>query len=531
MAVTITKEAGGYLDNCLRITCTAGISGSAVQAVLTAGNTYRVAGFARSNGVRVPSLGDLASVFWRGSSSTDWQSIDVIFIATSTMIFFNCDPNVSAGYVEFDTFNIINMTDSCDSWSIGNDALVSKLQDDPYAGNQYMRVKYNATSYPYAYQTVLAIGVEYHLVAHARGNGIDTTPMIKDGANILWQGTTSNNWQAIDLTFTAISTDLEIYAHCIATGHADFDHMSLTDLTIDARLDLVNLGAINECSPYGRNFLFPQSSYLMSSSMPIIDSKTFTFAFVCKIANTDGIEVLLTHDDINEPIKCWVETDRIRFKLYDGTEDHEISCAIDKAWACIVCKSVYDGINTTFSIYKNGVLESTDVFKGVQADVAFENLHIGKNTVAISTPKISNGLYIFNGPKTDAWVESFNSIMQAQINNLSDALAYSSLTEIDGGHYTGINGIELSDPVIDNIYRTYCYAKVFSTYAKPTIPGIYQFIQNTFNKKAEVYSVATGYVTVELHEYFTGFERVILRNYAPISAGMNLEIINWPYET
>ncbi len=105
---------------------------------------------------------------------------------------------------------------------------------------------------------------------------------------------------------------------------------------------------------------------------------------------------------------------------------------------------------------------------------------------------------------------------------------FSSLSALDGGVLTSLNGLPTETPASDDIYRDYLKAKVKATYSKSTIPAIYEFIKFVFSIESEIRSPDIGYVTVELATALTGAQRRIIERLAPVSAGVSLEIINWP---
>ena len=104
---TLTKETNNphYGTQCLRVTATAATANFAYQQVISPNSTYRVTGWARSDGTNVPLVGDWATgARWTGTTSTDWQYFDLTFTPTSslatrlTLGSYGADGN----YVEFD---------------------------------------------------------------------------------------------------------------------------------------------------------------------------------------------------------------------------------------------------------------------------------------------------------------------------------------------------------------------------------------------------------------------------------------------
>lgn len=111
-SATLTKETtspkGGTRN--LKIAYNAVNNPYAKQASLLVNRRYRITGFARSNGSVIPSLQDgLSVVLWTGTASTDWQDFDVTFDATTTDVLLYSDAT-GAGYVEFDTMDIVQIS-------------------------------------------------------------------------------------------------------------------------------------------------------------------------------------------------------------------------------------------------------------------------------------------------------------------------------------------------------------------------------------------------------------------------------------
>jgi len=65
-----------------------GSYGYARQTILTVGQTYRLLGYARGDGTSYPRVQDSAGIVWSGATSTAWQNMDAVFVATSTQLDF-----------------------------------------------------------------------------------------------------------------------------------------------------------------------------------------------------------------------------------------------------------------------------------------------------------------------------------------------------------------------------------------------------------------------------------------------------------
>lgn len=388
-----------------------------------------------------------------------------------------------------------------------------------------------------AKQTILTIGNSYRIKGYAKSDGI-VKPIITNGITNIYTGTNSTSWEGFDFEFEA--TDTELNFDSDFTGVVYFDSITVNELDsnggeiLETHFNLTNNDCTNEVSPYGRTLIF-DDGHLVTDSYPIIEGNSYTIAFLVKINETNEDQTIFSQNASDEVAKVDLSntTREISNSVVISSTRHYVSAGYTfDTYELFVCTVGYDGTNTTIAIYKNGSLEDSDTITGQQDSISSSidafigrNYSPGTNTLG---GKLTNGLWFFNAEKDSTWVSTFSSSVLALVNNDSDALAYSSLSEVDGGHYTGLDGIPLSGSVDDTIYRKYCYAKVYATFSDPSIPSIYTFIKNTFGKEAKVYSSHEYQITVELQEYFTGFERLILKKYAPVSAGVALAIINWP---
>lgn len=125
------------------------------------------------------------------------------------------------------------------SWTAGNSATLTKQTGNPAgfaSGIQVLRVAYNGTADPSAYQSVLSIGQDYRVRGWARGDGT-ANPEVYDGATQLWAGTSSTTWQQFDETFTATAALCHLTAIASAAGYCEFDNVVLEELGPDYRFE------------------------------------------------------------------------------------------------------------------------------------------------------------------------------------------------------------------------------------------------------------------------------------------------------
>ena len=95
-----SKEANGLLFNhVLRVTDN-GIAPYARQVALVAGEQYHIRGRARGDGTNYPTVW-IGSHVWTGTTSTEWQDVDIVASATSGYFGIYCF-NTNGNYCEFD---------------------------------------------------------------------------------------------------------------------------------------------------------------------------------------------------------------------------------------------------------------------------------------------------------------------------------------------------------------------------------------------------------------------------------------------
>jgi hypothetical protein len=113
-SATLTKDTTAPEEGaqCLRVAYNAVSDPYAYQSPLTINKYYRITGYARSNGVYIPSVKTAVSggqTLWTGTNSVNWQAFDITFQADTADILFysNCS---GSGYVEFDSIDIVQIS-------------------------------------------------------------------------------------------------------------------------------------------------------------------------------------------------------------------------------------------------------------------------------------------------------------------------------------------------------------------------------------------------------------------------------------
>lgn len=260
-SATLTKEAGTPHGGaqCLRIAYNGTASPGASQTILATGRTYRVTGWVRSDGVSIPRVLGGGTVIFTGTTSTDWQAIDVSFTADGTTFKLYAVLTV-AGYSEWDDVTLVqtnilagtsypgaellvdgNMeTAGVAAWAAMQSATLTKQTGTPHGGTQVLRVARNAVNNPGAMQTVLTAGKRYRFIGWVRSDG-NALPRIVANGSTVWQGTTATSWQSFDFELVVTTTTIELRAATsTGTEYAEFDDVSVTAVNI---LNGTNTGA------------------------------------------------------------------------------------------------------------------------------------------------------------------------------------------------------------------------------------------------------------------------------------------------
>ncbi len=247
-SATLTKETGTPHGGTqvLRVASTGTINSSARQSsILTIGNTYRIHGYARGDGTATPRVSS-STVLFTGTTSTAWQSFDVIFVAKTTSIDLGNGVASAGNYVEYDdvvvsedtyirTGELLQDNDMEQSgtsyWTSISGAVLSKQTTSPHGGSQVLRIARDGTNNnPTARQlSVLVVGKTYRVTGYARSDG-SAAPNVNDGTD-RWTGSTLTSWQSFDLTFVAGGANLSTRGTTsTGTQYVEFDDISVTEV-------------------------------------------------------------------------------------------------------------------------------------------------------------------------------------------------------------------------------------------------------------------------------------------------------------
>jgi len=118
----------------------------------------------------------------------------------------------------------------CNAWSVGNEALLTKVTDSPQAGSRNLMIKASRAdhAFPYAYQTTLIVGQEYTVSGYARSTSVYRA-YVYNGATLLWNNEIMTaEWQSFDITFIATDEEISFRSSCDNVfGAVEFDSIGL----------------------------------------------------------------------------------------------------------------------------------------------------------------------------------------------------------------------------------------------------------------------------------------------------------------
>jgi hypothetical protein len=254
---TLSKEAGAsdYMGTqVLRVTWASATNTWATNTStsITPGVSYRIRGWARGDGTRLPTL-DWASAsylsnIWTGTGSSAWQRIDVVATApatATTIRYYILNSNGAGQYTEWDNMSITryygtvkntdrNLVVDNDSeavgvtaWTVPTLVTVTKEVNSPINGTKSLRIDPDSTS-RFCSQTIMTVGDTYRVKGKARtvDGGI---PRLYNNPDYFWIGTNaSTEWQYFDEIRVATSNIFSLYSSTSTGGAVEFDDLSVT---------------------------------------------------------------------------------------------------------------------------------------------------------------------------------------------------------------------------------------------------------------------------------------------------------------
>ncbi|MCF6276979.1 MAG: hypothetical protein L3J07_04005 [Candidatus Magasanikbacteria bacterium] len=131
-------------------------------------------------------------------------------------------------------------TDGVGAWAVGSNAILTKETTDPVTGVQNLRIAYNGTNQPSAFQSIVTSGKKYRVRGWARGDGTFKPNIDSPNATAQWNGTTSTTWQYFDITFVAAGASIFLESDCTSAGYVEFDDVSVFE--VESEVASINTG-------------------------------------------------------------------------------------------------------------------------------------------------------------------------------------------------------------------------------------------------------------------------------------------------
>lgn len=211
------------------------------QAVLTPGSIYRLTGWTRCDGAGDLRIYDNGYELWF-CDETEWTPFDIHFLARASYIYFYAIAGGADDYFDLDDLylsvepdlapNLLadgSMEDPYPGWRIlSADGYCTKITTDPYEGDRALRLT-RETVHGQMTRAALSVSTDYRLTGVARSGGV-CTPRILYAPDV-WIGTTSTEWQDIDISFTATTNALVFYSFGGGSGdYTDWDDLVLLEV-------------------------------------------------------------------------------------------------------------------------------------------------------------------------------------------------------------------------------------------------------------------------------------------------------------
>lgn len=241
-ATGVKTQVNPYSGNqCLELTASGTSNFYAYQSVTPNGKVFQAIGHARGDGNANPYLVNNNRTLWLGTSSTDYQECDELFISENLNTLF-AGTNAAAGRKVFwDACGLYawdnKIIDDCSSVS---GAVTVDSNDFSYLNstpskqtNNVLRLSLTAASGRAVLPFNLVPGRNYRFVGEHRSDGSGGQSYIFDRTNdqLLSPLNTTNSWQKEDYTFTAGATAgaLEFFGN-ISGQYVEFRNLILIDL-------------------------------------------------------------------------------------------------------------------------------------------------------------------------------------------------------------------------------------------------------------------------------------------------------------
>lgn len=236
-------RTGGGGTQVLQVTGDGATAYGGVYQSVSTGKKILVRGWARGDGTNIPII-FLDTYIWTATQATDWEYFDVAGLdPTAARAYLRCTN--ASGYTQWDDVSAVETNElisdgemesaGTSAWTVGKTADLSKQTTNPYSGLQVLRVARNGTTNANAQQSILSAGVKYRTVGRVRSDGSAVPRVVESDALlslavILWEGTTSTDWQTFDVTFVASATST--VAALVNTAAVDGQYVEFDSVSV-----------------------------------------------------------------------------------------------------------------------------------------------------------------------------------------------------------------------------------------------------------------------------------------------------------
>lgn len=111
-------------------------------------------------------------------------------------------------------------------WTASNCTLTKEMTG-PYEGSQVIRALRTGSAGRFYQSGLIEAGKRYRIIGQARGDGTNYPALYYPGLPLFWTGTTSTDWQEIDVTLTAPVNDISFYSGLNVGNYTEYDDIKI----------------------------------------------------------------------------------------------------------------------------------------------------------------------------------------------------------------------------------------------------------------------------------------------------------------
>jgi hypothetical protein len=390
-AAVMSKVGSAHSGSqCGRITANAGVGAQfpqIYQDIATAGKSYLITGYARSDGTQIPKITwNLNPALWTGTSATTWQNFSLVSTATDPRIKFYHSVTNPAGteYVEFDDITVYDLTDGCyvdlrqdlavngeftttDDWTLGG-------ADWEITGGRLVHTAGAATT---------------DAVQNVAGQ-IRTGGLFRVVYEVESYSGAGNHEVFLCTQSCGVNTGNGVFEAFVleASGGAAPFIQIVADLTCNCAIKWITVELVDQC------FSYPELT---------IAAWVKVYGDLCPVQGivsngaTGAFQQSLWYDKTNNEWAWTVDVGGVAKTI-------STPATVDQ-WTLLVATRSDDGADTTLNLYVDGVLAATQTFVGVQVLAEFHSPVIGVHAPGgFLYGEISDNVQMFSDVRDAVWV-------------------------------------------------------------------------------------------------------------------------------